>query len=37
MSKPERMIKAAEVRHVLENGEVICECTTMWEDYPTDP
>ena len=30
MSKPERMIKAAEVRHVVENGEVI-------EDYPTDP
>ena len=30
MSRPERLISAAEVRHVVETGEVI-------EDYPEDP
>jgi len=30
MSRPERMIRTAEIRSVIENGEVI-------EDYPEDP
>jgi hypothetical protein len=30
MSRPERLISAAEVRHVIDTGEVI-------EDYPEDP
>lgn len=30
MSRPERMISPADVRHVIDNGEVI-------EDYPEDP